>query len=269
MKLIQTAAIVVALFLPGMTVGAQAPSGEIGSAVRAKRKARPSQNAAAALLRKRVEKVEWVDTPFEDVIDWLKDQGEGMINVLPRWNALSVESIDQDTLVTLELVHMTVAEILIETLEQIMTGSEIGFRAHGNTLKISTEPDFDRKLHVRIYDLTDLTHEIRSYLEFAPTISLQQAGQGGGSGGGGTQSPFQSSGGGSGNLQQQGDETEQDIEDRLTELQTLIPQMIEPASWSTSIPPGPGTIAIYQRSLIVNNTVKVHEQLAGYFLRGG
>ena len=45
-------------------------------------------DTAAALLRMRVDSVDWVETTFEEVIDWLVDLSEDRVNVIPRWNAL-------------------------------------------------------------------------------------------------------------------------------------------------------------------------------------
>ena len=53
----------------------------------------PIRNSPAALLAKRVESVDWVEITFEDVIDWLKEQGEGQVNIVPRWTHLNIEDV--------------------------------------------------------------------------------------------------------------------------------------------------------------------------------
>ncbi len=146
---------------------------------------RTHTNAALVLLRKRVENVDWIDTPFEEVIDWIKSESEGQVNVVPRWGQLSIESLDRDTLVTLQLNNTTVANVLNETVDQLSPDGEVTFQAIGNTLKISTRSDFDRKMYVRTYDATDILFRIQDFGQEAPLIDLQQTGGGGGGGGGG------------------------------------------------------------------------------------
>ena len=160
--------------LAGQTAVAQSKSGE--------KRARAS---AIKLLDKRVEKIDWVDTPFEEVIAWIRAEGDERINVIPRWNVLSDESVDRDTLVNLQLTDSTVAEILNETIEQLSESSEIGYRAHSNRITISTKADFGRKLELVVYDASDILFRVEDMGQEAPQIDLQQTSGGGGSGGGG------------------------------------------------------------------------------------
>lgn len=225
---------------------------------------RPTMNTALALLRTQVEDVNWLDTPFEDVVDWLKGEGEGQVNVVPRWAALSVESIDRESLVTLQLNNTTVAEVLNEVMRQLSDDAQLRYRGMGNTLRISTKSDFDRKMYVRVYDVTDILFRVPDFGEEAPLIDLQQAGRGsggGGGGGGGGQSVFQGSSSGA---QTGGEQDEDELEERLEELRVVIEEVIEPDSWDT-LNGGPGRIRIFNLSLIVYNTIEVHELIAGHF----
>ena len=257
--------VVIALSGMALNVSAQTPksardgrSGDLGAATR-----RASSNSAIHLLRKTVESVDWLDTPFEEVISWLQDESEGRVNIVPRWGQLSVESVDRDTLVTLQLNNGTVAEVIIETLEHIAPGGELRFRAVGNNLKISTRADFDRKMYVRVYDVTDILTKIPDFGQTAPNIDLQQ--QSGGGGGGG-QSVFQ--GGSSGGEEVTGDQAEQELEERLEQLRDIIQLVIEPTSWDTATTGGLGTIQIFNRMMIVRNTIEVHEAIGGLFTLG-
>ncbi len=235
----------------------------------AKASARTSPHSALLLLRKRVENIDWIDTPFEEVLDWLKNESEGRVNVLPRWTPLGAESVDLDTLVTLQLNNTTVAEVLSETVDQLSLSGEVTFRAVGNTLKISTRADFNRKMELRIYDVTDILFRVQDFGQEAPLIDLQQTKSGGqGGGGGGGQSVFQGAGGQGGAQSQGGQQAELELEERLGELRELIEQTIEPDSWDTAATGGRGRIRIFQRSLVVRNTIEVHEMIAGSFFLG-
>ena len=234
--------------------------------------AQRTKNAAIALLQKNVDAVDWVETPFEDVVDWLKTQGEDRVNVIARWEQLSVESIDQDTLVSLQLNNTTVAQVLNEALEAVSEDSALTYHAYGNTLKISTRADFNRKLYLRIYDVTDLLVEVLDMGQTAPIIDLQRTKSGGGGGGGGGQeSVFGGGSGGGGGQNTGGEQAEQEMLERLQDLQTLITTAIAPQSWAGvggAAGIGLGTISVYNRSLIIYNTIEVHEQIAGTFVIG-
>lgn len=240
-----------------------------------------SKNAAFDLLTKRVESVDWVEKTFEEIIEWLDDQSEGTVNIIPRWTALSAEGINNESFVTLKLRNTMVADILNETLEQLSEDSQLAYHGSGNNLRISTKGDFDRKLELRVYDATDILFRIPNFGEDAPTIDLQQAGKGGGGGGGGgggSQSVFSGSSGGQGSRDDAGEQAEQRFLEQLQKLVTVIITVIEPASWgavqgipgsaSTAAGTGPGRISIFNRSLIVYNTIEVHEQISGGFTYG-
>lgn len=232
--------------------------------------ARPVQNAASNLLRKRVESVDWIDKPFEEVVEWLKGESDGMVNVIPRWIALNVESVDRDTLVNLQLNSTTIADVLNEVLDQLSPDGQLGYRAMGNTLRLSSKDDFDRKMYLRIYDATDILFKVPNFGQDAPNIDLQNTNQGGGGGGGGGgQSVFQGGGGQGGSQEDSGEQAEQDLRERLEELRKLIEETISPETWDTGTGQGQiggrGRIRVFNRSLVVYNTIEVHEQIAGRF----
>ncbi len=232
-----------------------------------KARVQASRHSALLLLRKRVESVDWIDTPFEEVIEWLKDESQGQVNLVPRWSQLSDESVDRDTLVTLQLNNTTVAEVLSETVDQLSPDGEVTFRAVGNTLKISTRADFDRKMEFRIYNVTDILFRVPNFGQEAPLIDLQQTGRGGGGGGGGGgQSVFSGAGGQGGQQSQGGEQAEQELEDRVEDLGERIQRIIAPDSWDTV--GGRGRIEVFGQTLWVYNTVEVHEMIAGRFVFG-
>jgi len=230
---------------------------------------RSASHAAAALLAKRIESVDWLDMPFEEVIAWLKTESEGHVNIVPRWGPLSVESVDRDTLVTLQLNNTTVAEVLIEVMDQLSEEGALRFRGTDNKLRISTRTDFDRKMYVRIYDTTDILFRVPDFGETAPIIDLQRTGGSGGGGGGsgGGQSVF--SGSSSTDQEEGGEQAEQDLREHLETLRTLIEETIAPDTWDTGDVGGRGRIRIFNRSLVIVNTIEVHEMIAGRFAFGG
>ena len=225
--------------------------------------------SAVSMLKKSVPRIDWVDTPFEEVIAWIKAEGDERINVIVRWNVLSDESVDRDTLVNVELVDTTVAEVFKEALEQLTDNSEIGYVARSNRITISTKTDFGRDLKLVVYNVPDILTRVEDMGQEAPQIDLQRiSGGGGGGGGGGGQSVFQGgSGGGQGN--RGGEQAERELEERLLDLKQLIEETIAPTTWDTANPPGRGRIRVFNTALIVLTTIEVHEQISGSFSLGG
>ncbi len=219
-----------------------------------------------ALLLHRVEKVSWDEALFRDVVDWVKAQGteSGRVNVVVKWPALAVESIDQESPVTLEMKDTTVAEVLDEVLDQLTDIDPITYIGINNKLRISTKSDFDRKLYTRIYNVDDIFFEIQSF-RGSPQIDLNQRQQGGGGGGGSggqanVQSIFGQSGGGGGN---DDDDDEDEDDEREEEILEWIRTTVDPDSWQEN--GGLGTLAVFNKMLTVRNTLDVHELLGGPF----
>jgi hypothetical protein len=224
---------------------------------------RATRNAAVATLRKRVDSVEWNEVSFEFFVEWLREQGEGSMNVVPAWNPLGIAGVEQETLITLSLRNATVAEVLDEAINQISLDGTVRYRAVGNTLRLSTEQDFNRKLYVRTYDVTDLLFRVPDF-DDAPEIDLenQQAAGGGAGGAGGTSQPVFSGGGGGGGNDDE-DEGEEEIEERMTVIKELIEQVIEPQFWDVNA--GPGAIRFYNKMLVIRASIEIHEEIGGYF----
>lgn len=228
-------------------------------------------SAARSLLLRRVDRVDWNENTFEEVLDWLRDLAEDRVNVIPRWSALSLEGVDQEKPVTLQLRNVSVSEVLDEVLNQVAEEGKLTYRAIGHNLRISTRQDFERKMEVRVYNVSDLLFRAPDFGEDAPTIDLNQAGRGGGGGGGGGgQSVFSGSGGGG---QQELAEEEAELRERLDQLRTIIRKTIAPESWapegSNTVGTGIGQVENFNdRAIVVYNTIEVHEQIAGFFTFG-
>lgn len=230
------------------------------------------------LLQRHVDKVEWSDATFEEVVDWLRDQAEDRVNIIVRWTQLGQEGVDAEKPVTLSLRDTTVGEVLQEVVDQLSEDGQVRFRAVGDNLRISTKADFERKMEVRVYSVADLIMIAPDFGRNAPTIDLEQAARQGGSqgGGGGGQSVF-GGGGGSGGSEDL-EEEEDEVKRRMEELRDVIRNTIARDTWaadtggSTSTTfvasgSGLGRIEIFfnTRSLVITNTIEVHEEIAGFF----
>ena len=213
------------------------------------------------MLNKRVASVDWSETTFEDVLDWLKDQGDGQINIVARWSPLGQERVTPETPITLQLRDVRIADVLTELMDLLSEDGEVRFHGWDNVLKVSTREDFDRTMFVRVYDVSDLLFRVPNFGQSAPQIDLQQtrqSGQGGGSG----QSVF--SGGSSGGQENEdsGQQAEQRMEKKLEELRDSVRALLAPDSWS---PAGRNHIEIVNNTIVVVATIEIHEAIAGYF----
>lgn len=230
----------------------------------------------ARLLQRSVDKVEWTDATFEEVVDWLRDQSDDRVNIIIRWTQLNAEGVDAEKPVTLSLRDTTVGVVLQEVVDQLSEDGQVRFRAVGDTLRISSKADFERKMETRVYNVSDLVIVPPDFGRSAPTIDLEQAARQGGSqgGGGGGQSVF---GGGSSGGSEDLEEEEDEIEERLQELRDAIRNSIARDTWGAdtggqgqstfqATGSGNGRIEIFNnRSFIITNTIEVHEEIAGYF----
>ena len=252
-----------------LAVSAQVPAGGSddlaqfsgGSPVRGQ-----GPSAVELLLAKRVDGVDWDEVPFEEVIDWLRTESNERVSIIPRWSALELLDVNIDTLVTMRLGESTVGEILTETLSQLTEGDEVTFRGKGNTLRISTRDDFNRKLEMRIYNVTDVLVRFPDFAGSAPEIDLSDQ-TGGAQGGQSSQPVFRNSGGSA--EDELGQDGENDPQEILDDLVELIRATIEPYSWSEGDGGGRGVVRGFsKRFLVVVNTVDVHEQIAGRFAAG-
>jgi hypothetical protein len=239
----------------GLTLGASAqpaPEPKDQSTRPGTTKPPKSESDLRRFLRTQIEQVEWDDTPFSEVIDWLREHGQ--VNVVVRWNVLQEQGIDQDSPVSLRLKDVKVATILSEALAQLSQTKELRYLGVGRTLTISTRQDLNKRLYTRAYSVNDLLFRIPDFTD-APSINIQQGG--GGGQGSAQQNPFQGGGGGGG-----GDEDTRSRSERIKDLIETITATVEPESWREN--GGEGTIKSFNDSvLVVRACLEVHERLGG------
>lgn len=222
-----------------------------------------SASSIRAVLDKPVPELDWDELTLESVVEWLRDQGP--INVVVQWRALEAEGIGPDTPVTLSVRNATVGEVLNDTLDYLPEGGEVRYRGIGSTLRISTKADFNRKMYVRVYDVADLLTKVENFRD-GPEIDLAQQQGGGGGGGGGNIGTSTGKIFGNSDSEEEDDEEQDEVDKmRLDELIALIQASIEPDSWELTRA-GPGTIVGFNRSVVVRNSIEVHEQLGGPFV---
>jgi hypothetical protein len=216
------------------------------------------------VLNQRLPEVTFQETPFDQVMEWLADFTQ--LNISVRWQTLEDAGVARDTPITVQARNLRLSQVLWLIMNEA-AGSDLklAYRASGTLLILSTEEDLSREMVTKIYDVADLLLDIPRavrQMSFDVTQGMGQGGQGGGGGGGG--------GSGSGmfgqGTQQGGQQGEYGNEQggaaQMDKLVELIQQTVEPDSWRQY--GGRGTIFPFQRSLVVRNTILVHQRLGGY-----
>jgi len=229
---------------------------------------RPQPANTLGILNQRVPELTFEDLPLEQVMDWLAEFTR--MNVTVRWQILADAGLDRDKPISIHARNLRLSQVLwLIMSEAAGTEIKLAYRASGNLLILSTSDDLDKEMVTKIYDVADLLIRFpRATRQGAFNVTQglgQSGGQGGGGGGGAGGGMF---GQGQGQQQQQqgaqggfganagGPDTQ------IQELVDLIRQTVEPDTWREN--GGLGSIIAFQRSIVVRNTILVHQRLGGY-----
>ncbi|MEE9293344.1 MAG: hypothetical protein V3W34_00050 [Phycisphaerae bacterium] len=225
---------------------------------------------AHALLRKHVDRVFWDETQFGEVLEWLRKQStpHGKVNVVARWRALAVEGVDFQTLVSLELEDVSVADVLDEVLDQISGTNPLVYVSRKNVLKISTRPAVRRKLYTRVYDVAEILALARAARVPAGIGISQQSRVGRATanigGIGGTSDTVEVGTTILGDVEDDRDDDDPAGDDEIVEdFINWIQTTVEPETWQAN--GGAGTLSVFNGMLAVRNSADVHALLVGSF----
>lgn len=233
------------------------------------------QPMTADVLNTRVGSIDLRRVPLEDAFARVADLGGA--NLVVRWRELEQIGIDPQEPVTFRGRNLTVSQMLWVLLNLVDTAdARLAFMAEGNVILISSAEDFGRQMIIRVYDANHLL--VNPIEDLAPYFS------------GGTSESLgnpPSEGGGEvavARPQRAGlarnpkirvstykahgvrgarvtDINREMWELRMHRLVTMITATIAPESWSVN--GGPGSILPYDGKLVVRNSARVHQQLAG------
>jgi hypothetical protein len=228
---------------------------------------RPQNFNTVSILNQRVPEITFEDLSLEQVMSWLADFTHMNVNV--RWQILADAGVDRDKPISIHARNLRLSQVLwLIMSEAAGTELKLAYRASGNLLVLSTAEDLDKEMVTKIYDVADLLIKLPAATRqgaFNVTQGLGQTGQGGSGGGGGGGAGGGMFGQGQGQQQQQqgmrGDTTG-GTDQQLQQLVDLIRQTIEPDTWREN--GGSGSIIAFQKSIVVRNTLLVHQRLGGY-----
>ncbi|MGE0482088.1 MAG: hypothetical protein AB7Q17_16625 [Phycisphaerae bacterium] len=218
-----------------------------------------ARTSVLATLRMPLEDLHFADAPLEGVFAQLGELLQ--LNVIVRWERLADMGIDRDTPVTLRARRLP-AETALWLILSGVGGSDVrlAYQASDELLIISTAEDFDTQLVTRVYDVGDLLMTVPRFGN-APRLDATQALSGVGAAAAG------SSGGGSPLTTTEDPEPNEPASavgspPIMLGLIEVITEAIDPDSWA--INGGKGTIAAFRSQLVIRNTLRVHQLIAGH-----
>jgi hypothetical protein len=230
---------------------------------------RVTLSPARCLLLRCVQRIEWDDAPFEEILDWLRRQAPAgaKVNVIPKWRALGRAGVNGDTPVTLEMEQVSVGAVLEEVLAQMSGADPLTFVGQGNILRITTQSDLRGRLYTRIYDVGEIIAHGRADRVSPRFIAGQQVAVGtafANIGGTGVRTGALNIGVTMFGEDQEDEEDQEDVaEEVIAELIHMIQTTVEPSTWAVN--GGRGTLSVVDGMLVVRNSADVHALLGGSF----
>jgi Flp pilus assembly secretin CpaC len=203
--------------------------------------------AAQALLDKRLPTIQLSQVALTDAIDFLRDTTGA--NILVNWKALEAASIDKQTPVSVTLHDVKFSKVLDIILEQA-GGGKLDHTIDEGVIYISTTDELNKAVVTTVYDIRDLLIDPN----FTPTLpSVTVSGGGGGGGGGGGSSAI--SGAGQGSASANGPTM------LLQDIEKKIQNTVAFNTWKVNDPNGYGQIDDFNNNLIITQTHAVHDQI--------
>jgi hypothetical protein len=204
--------------------------------------------------------INFTDTPMQDVMRFIAEVTGADMEVMWTDDQNSV-GLDKEKTISLKADKTTGLDLLEKVLDKATTdssgtGGNTWQMTENGTLQCGPKTRLNKFRRVEIYPVRDLLMDIPNYAN-APEFDLQSVLQSSGqSGGGGGQSPFRDTG-------NQGPATTKDLTKRVTELQNILTELVEPEQWVDNGGDA-ATIRFFQNTFIVNAPDYVHRQLNGY-----
>ncbi len=137
-------------FEPGV-----AQDNNVSAIAKGKPKKPPITNEIHTKLDMVLERLDYPEVEFADVIQDLRDKTG--VNIHPKWNMLLHAGVDQRTSVNVNLSNVTFEKGLEVVLEDVGgVGVPLGHVVSGGVITISTKDDLGNRTKTRVYDVADL-----------------------------------------------------------------------------------------------------------------
>ena len=184
-----------------------------------------ADRAVRAKLKTRLQKLDFDNIEFSDVIQFLRDVSG--LSIYVKWQALSAAGVEKATTVTIHLGNVTVEKALRVILDDVGGVNPLGFIVEEGVVTITSNEDLQSRTITRVYDIRDMIVRVPNFK--GPRMELDvQAGQGSSSGGGG-------GGGGGGLFEEEATADDEMTKEQIIEqIKSAITETIAPDSWADS-----------------------------------
>lgn len=210
-----------------------------------------AQNRAVLAQMDKQIQATFADAALEDAIDFVGQLGEITVDV--DWDSLADIGVDSQTPVSMNLPQASVRTVMDRMMQKISDDdfSKADWAVLDGILTVASDEKLRRNTHIHIYDISDLLLDVPDYEE-VPDLDLQSVLQS--NRGGGGQSPFRDN---------QNDNIERrTLEEKRDEVQVIIQELVDFDGWREN-GGDTGFIMPMERSLIITNTAKNHQQIQG------
>lgn len=118
-----------------------------------------SEILAPQVADRRLREVQFDGTPFEEVINRLRDATGA--NMLVIWKHIDQAGIDRKTPVQLRLHDVKLSKVLDEVFRQVNSDptNRVGYIVEDGVITISTQAEVSNNIEARLYDVADLAAE--------------------------------------------------------------------------------------------------------------
>lgn len=199
-------------------------------------------------------------TSARDVFNWWSSQTD--IPMVIDWNAMELEGIDPEQIITLDLKTVPARLLLDVLMRQTSPQVEMIYEVTPWYVQVMTKRQANRHPVLRVYDVADMVMTIPNFTN-APRLDLNEAlnntnsggsgGRGGGGGGGGGSGLF----GENDNEEDQAQPTKAESGENLA---NMIRNTLEPDIWQANGGEF-SSVRYYNGRLIVNAPLYVHRQI--------
>ena len=210
-----------------------------------------AQNRAVLAQMDKPIEAQFTDAALEDALTFVASLGDLVVDV--DWDSLADVGVDPQTPVSLNIPNASVKVVMNRMMEKISEDdfSKADWAVLDGILTIASDQKLRKNTHIHIYDISDLLLDVPDYEE-VPDLDLQSVLQS--NRGGGGQSPFRDN--------QNDDIERRTLEEKRDDVQVLITELIDFDGWRDN-GGDTGFIMPMERSLIITNTAKNHQQIQG------
>ena len=123
-----------------------------------------------AKLATRLQKLDFDDIEFSDVVQFLRDVSG--LSIYVKWQALSAAGVEKQTTVTIHLGNVTVEKALRVILDDVGGVNPLGFLVDEGVVTITSREELQSRTITRVYDVRDIEGVIGNFADLVSRSTL-------------------------------------------------------------------------------------------------